>query len=111
MLVIGPRAPVRGYRAVLDRHVLGIEMGEDFPGRGRGDQAQVRAAPRGPGGVRGDLLPGLVQVDLAGAEFQGAAPGAEGDRAHAQHPLVEASRLVEVGDGQDQVVQAGDGHR
>ena len=86
-------------------------MGEDFPGRGRGDQAQVGAAGRGPGGVRGGLLPGLVQVDLAGAELQGAAPGAEGDRAHAQDPLVEAGGLVQVGDGQDQVVQAGDADR
>ena len=86
-------------------------MGEDLSGRSRSDQAQVRAAPRGPGGVRGDFLPGPVQVDLADAEVQGAAPGAEGDRAHAQDPLVEVSALVQVGDGQDQVVQAGDGDR
>ena len=61
--------------------------------------------------VRGDVLPGLVQVDFAGAELQGAAPGAERDRAHAQDPLVEVSALVQVGDGQDQVVEAGDGDR
>jgi len=61
--------------------------------------------------VRGDLLPGLVQVDLAGAELQRAAAGAEGDRAHPQHPLVEASGPVQVGDRQDQVIQADDGDR
>lgn len=86
-------------------------MGEDLFRRRGGDQADICAAGRGAGGVRRDLLACLVQVDLAGAELEGAAPGAEGDRAHAQHPLVEADGLAQVGDGQDEVVQAGDGDR
>jgi hypothetical protein len=55
--------------------------------------------------------PDWVQVDLAGAEGQRAAARAEGDRLHAQHPLVERDGPLGVGHGQHEMVQAGDGDR
>jgi hypothetical protein len=61
--------------------------------------------------MRRDLSPSLVQVDLAGAELQGAASGTERHRAHAQHAPVEPGGLLHVGDGQHEVIQAGDRDR
>jgi len=84
-------------------------MGEDLIWRGGGEQAKVRAAGHRAGRVRGDLPPGLVQVDLAGAELQGTPPVSEDDGPHPEHPFVEAAGQVHVGDRQDKMVQAGDG--
>jgi hypothetical protein len=57
------------------------------------------------------IATGLVQVELVAAEPQGAAAGPEGDRLHAEHADVEVHGLVEVGHGQDQVIDAVDPHR
>jgi hypothetical protein len=52
-----------------------------------------------------------VQIELVGAEPQRAPAVPEGDRLHAEHAHVEVDGLVDVGDGQDQVVDAIDHHR
>jgi hypothetical protein len=49
---------------------------------------------------------GRMQVDLLLAELQRGTTGAEAHDLHAEHALVEVTAAVDVGDGEDQVVQA-----
>src|SRR4029453_4491700 len=53
----------------------------------------------------------LVGLELGAAEPQGRPGGAEGDWLHAEHADVEVDGLVEVGDGEDQVVDPVDDDR
>ncbi len=49
---------------------------------------------------------GRMQVDLLLAELQCGAARAEAHDLHAEHALVEITAAFDVGDGEDQVVQA-----
>ena len=51
-----------------------------------------------------------MQVDLLLAKAQCRAPFAKGDDLHPQHPGVELAGARNVGDGQDQVIEALDIH-
>lgn len=72
-----------------------------------------RSAEPGRGAVRpGRELPAdLVQVDLLPPEGEAPAAAGEGDRLHAQDPLVERQGAVDRGHGEDHVVQPVDSHR
>ena len=64
------------------------------------------SAPTGSAGLGLKLVTRLVEVELVGAEPQGATAGAEGDRLHAEHADIEVDGievdgLVDVGDGED----------
>ena len=52
---------------------------------------------------------GAVQIDLLIAEMERDSPFAERLQAHAE-AFVERDRRVDVGDGQDEVVEGGDAH-
>jgi hypothetical protein len=51
-----------------------------------------------------------MQVDLAAAEPQRGAAGAERHRRHAQHPGVEVHRGVDTGHGEHHVIEPVDPH-
>jgi hypothetical protein len=57
-----------------------------------------------------ELLASLVEVDLLLAERERLAPTRERDDLHAQYPLVEATRELDVGDSEDDVIEAQDLH-
>src|SRR2546426_181566 len=69
------------------------------------EQAHVGGPRRRPRGLGVELPPGLVQVDLLGAESQRRAPLAEDDDLHAQHALVKLSGGGDVAHGEDEVVE------
>jgi hypothetical protein len=52
-----------------------------------------------------------VEVELVPAEPKGATAAGEGDRLHAEHPDIEVHSLIDVGDGEDQMVDSIDDDR
>jgi 8-oxo-dGTP pyrophosphatase MutT (NUDIX family) len=109
----GDRAsrPSPGNWSFLDPHVAGAQVGHHPVKWGRGDQADIDRSWSGSAGLGLQLVTRLVQVELVGAEAEGAAVGAEGDRLHAEHADIEVDGLVDVGNGEDQMVNAVDDHR
>ena len=79
--------------------------------RGFRDQAEVARARHRVGGMGDVLVARRVQVDLVLAEGERRACAGEDDLLHPQHAAVERAGGVDVGDRQDHVVEAVDGHR
>ncbi len=107
-----PGGAAAGHWALFDRDAAGGQMGDPAPQRRIGQEAEVGGTGYGAPGHRGEGRGGGVQVDLLGAEGQGVArrPAGrrEGDRGHAQGACVEGHAGVDVGDGQDQMVEPGE---
>ncbi|KAG0751414.1 hypothetical protein G6F24_014347 [Rhizopus arrhizus] len=83
-------------------------MGQHIGSRRARDQAQIGTARRGLRGVRLQRCTGRVQVDLLLAELQRSAAGAETHDLHAKHALIEVTAALDVGNGEDQMVEAVD---
>src|SRR4029453_18452676 len=109
----GDRAgrPGPGHRSLFNRHLAGLQVRHHLIKRGGGDQAHIGRSWGGSAGLGFQFATRLVQVKLVAAEPQGAAAGAEADRLHAQHADIEVDGLVDVGDGEDQVVDPVDDER
>lgn len=87
------------------------QIADHFFHRREGDEAEVCGAGRGTGCLGLELVSALVEIDFLVAEFEGGA-AVEGDDVHAEDFGVEVGGGVDVGDGQDEVVQLleGEGH-
>src|ERR1700722_6091207 len=75
-----------------------------------GDEAEIAGAGGRLVGDEAGGVVGRVQVDLLLAEFEGGGPFPETNALHAEHLRVEVAGLGDVGDGQYEVVEAGDLH-
>jgi hypothetical protein len=76
----------------------------------RGDEAEIARARRRPVGDKTRNVVGGVQVDLLLAKAQRGAPFAKGDDLHPQHARVEFAGARDIGDSQDQMIEAFDIH-
>jgi hypothetical protein len=87
------------------------EVADDFFHWREGDETEVCGARRGLGCSRLEFVSALVEIDFLVAEFEGGA-ALKGDDVHAEDFGVEVGCGVDVGDGQDDVVQLlqGEGH-
>jgi hypothetical protein len=74
------------------------------------DEAQITRARRWLVGNEAGNFVGGVQVDLLLAKAQRGAPFAEGDDLHPQHPCIETAGARDIGDGQDEMIEAFDLH-
>ena len=95
---------VNGTELDLDR--ASPQVRRDSFERNVGREAEVDRARCRPARLWLELTTGLVQVQLLIAERERSPSLAERDRRHAEHPLIERDRLIEIGDGEDDVVDA-----
>ncbi len=93
-----------------DRHPAALQMGDEFGQRHLGDEAQIAGARGRLVGDQPRDVVSRVQVDLLLAETQRRPPFAEMHDLHAEHPRVEGAGSLDVGDGQDEVIETRDVH-
>src|SRR5690606_24461334 len=97
-------------RALDNGHALLCAVLDDLFQWGGDDEAEIRRTWLRAFGLRLELAPGRVQIDFLATEGQRLTPFAERHRLHAQHAAVEVRRDIDVGDGQDQVIEVADLH-
>jgi len=84
------------------------EVLDDFVERGEGDEAEVGGAWGWVGGFGVEFVAALVEIDLLVAEAERLA-AVEGDGVHAEDFGVKVDGGVEIGYGEDYVVELFDG--
>jgi hypothetical protein len=92
-------------------HAQFRQIADDFFHRRERDEADVRRAGCRAACLWLEFVSSLVEIDFLVAEFESCA-ALEGDDVHAEDFAVEVGCGVDVGDGQDDVVQLfqGEGH-
>ena len=105
-----PTAPCRGTGPASIAIVEGLEMGEHVVERRGGDQAEIAGAERRPLRLRRRHRAAVLKIDLLPAEFQRearlAVRPAECLAREAERALVEPRRRLDVGDGENEVIDA-----
>ena len=81
-------------------------MGNHLSDGDGGGEAQIGGTGRRIGGFRLEFVTDLMQIDLLITEAQRPPPTAKGDGLHPQHALVKSTGSLNIGDGQDKVVEA-----
>ena len=100
---------MRSTGALLDRDANLAEVLDDCLDRAIDDEAEISGSRQRGSGMRLELHPGLVKIDLLVAEAQCEPPAAKLFTLHAD-ALVEGNGCLGVGAGQDDVVERADPH-
>lgn len=98
------------HGAFDDRDLMTPKVLHRIAERHGGDEAEIGGAGGGTSRLRLELSPDLMQVDLLITEGKRLPPLTERDHLHAEDAGVEAACHADVGDGENEVIDAVDGH-